>query len=392
MAVIDGMNINGTGYDIRDKVAVRFNDAQNLTDAQKAQGRTNIGAVALNQGVAQAGKALVVGEDGNVTTGDAVQIDATLAEAGQAADAAAVGTALDGKLAIQQGSENAGKALVVGTDGNVVANFAGISNAVKFALLSLLQHVAYIDDQCQMYYNLLYAALYGGGLYPQISVIYAPGNHVVYTDDNLDTLKDYLTVTYYETEHSTGEVLQDSDYTLSGVLTDGVCNVIVGYNNTFSVVQVEAVDVYDHWNWAFPGPVIKLVANLSVINTYNHIVINYNASASAKRRGFVAEKGISPYVITQDGTPTIYYPIPVPSEANKLTMRVLPETMQAYCYLVQYANGVYTQVATTDSYANVKSLEFEKGDGLFIVPLVRNQGNAQFVTEPESFTVTFEEV
>ena len=44
MAVIDGFNINGTSYDIRDDAAVRFDEAQTLTAAQKAQARTNIGA------------------------------------------------------------------------------------------------------------------------------------------------------------------------------------------------------------------------------------------------------------------------------------------------------------------------------------------------------------
>ena len=44
MAVIDGMNINGNAYDLRDKVAVRYNEAQTLTDAQKEQAKANIGA------------------------------------------------------------------------------------------------------------------------------------------------------------------------------------------------------------------------------------------------------------------------------------------------------------------------------------------------------------
>lgn len=42
--------------------------AQTLTDAQKAQARDNIGAVAVAQGVAHAGEFVVVGSDGNITT------------------------------------------------------------------------------------------------------------------------------------------------------------------------------------------------------------------------------------------------------------------------------------------------------------------------------------
>lgn len=161
---------------------VRFDANQELTDAQKEIARGNIdatsvaaleaqatattealaGKVALDQGVAQAGKMLVVDENGSVTTGDAVQIDDTLQQVGQAADAAAVGTALNGKVAVQQGSGNAGKALVVGEDGAVALGEAGVPERVKVALLDIAQHVAYIDDQGQRYYDALYAALYGG--------------------------------------------------------------------------------------------------------------------------------------------------------------------------------------------------------------------------------------
>lgn len=51
MAVIDGYNINGTVYDVRDKAAARFNEAQALTDEQKAQARVNIGAKGVQNAV-----------------------------------------------------------------------------------------------------------------------------------------------------------------------------------------------------------------------------------------------------------------------------------------------------------------------------------------------------
>lgn len=46
MAILDSFRINGTDYDLRDSNAVRFNESQNLTEAQKAQARENIGATA----------------------------------------------------------------------------------------------------------------------------------------------------------------------------------------------------------------------------------------------------------------------------------------------------------------------------------------------------------
>lgn len=62
MAVIDGFKINGTDYDLRDAVAVRFNEAQTMTDAQKAQARSNIDAVSTS--------------DQNTLSGNVVHVDA----------------------------------------------------------------------------------------------------------------------------------------------------------------------------------------------------------------------------------------------------------------------------------------------------------------------------
>ena len=47
MAVLDSFRVNGTDYDLRDSNAVRFNEAQTLTDAQKQVARGNIGAASL---------------------------------------------------------------------------------------------------------------------------------------------------------------------------------------------------------------------------------------------------------------------------------------------------------------------------------------------------------
>ena len=54
------------------------------------------GKVDISQGVAHAGEALIIGEDGNVTTGEAgVSVDTTLSIAGKAADAKATGDAIN---------------------------------------------------------------------------------------------------------------------------------------------------------------------------------------------------------------------------------------------------------------------------------------------------------
>lgn len=87
--------------------------AQTLTDEQKAQARENIGA----------GTSSFSGSYNDLTSKPTiptqVTIDSTLMQSGQAADSKAVGDALGTKLDKNQGTENAGKILGIGEDGNV---------------------------------------------------------------------------------------------------------------------------------------------------------------------------------------------------------------------------------------------------------------------------------
>ena len=175
--------------------AVRFDQDQNLTDAQKAVGRGNIDALGLKQGAANAGKVLLVGADGNVTLGDAVQIDATLQQAGQAADAAAVGTALAGKVAVNQGAANAGKVLLVGADGNVITGEGGIPEAVKSALLQCFEKVAWVNGSGQQYYDALYEALYASRVLSMDDIASSVGITGLTVDNNGSI--DYLSCAKY---------------------------------------------------------------------------------------------------------------------------------------------------------------------------------------------------
>ena len=52
MAILDKFRVNGTDYDLRDASAVRFNEAQTLTNAQKQAARGNISAASLDDIVA----------------------------------------------------------------------------------------------------------------------------------------------------------------------------------------------------------------------------------------------------------------------------------------------------------------------------------------------------
>lgn len=79
-----------------------------------------------------------------------------------------------------------------------------------------------------------------------ISAVFTQGDHTVYPDDDLDTLKPYLVVTATYSDSSTA-VIPSTDYTLSGTLSAGTSTVTVTYAGataTFSVT-VSIIDVRD---------------------------------------------------------------------------------------------------------------------------------------------------
>lgn len=118
---------------------------------------------------------------------------------------------------------------------------SGITSAVKTALLNLLAHVAYTDQNGQTYYDALEEALYP---LSSISAVFTQGENVVYNTDNLNSLKQYLVVTaIYEDSH-TDTV---TDYALSGTLTEGTSTITVSYmgkTTTFNVTVTAAPWLY----------------------------------------------------------------------------------------------------------------------------------------------------
>lgn len=89
---------------------------------------------------------------------------------------------MNGKLDKNLGSGNAGKALVVGSDGNVALGDTALSDDLKAALIQLAQKVVYTDANGQQYYNALYEALYNA---PAPSPTPGPGEwgYTLTTDD-----------------------------------------------------------------------------------------------------------------------------------------------------------------------------------------------------------------
>jgi len=110
------------------------------------------------------------------------------------------------------------------------------SNDAKSALVAVLQNLAYTTPSANEYYESLVSALFGVE-YPKITAVFNPGTHNVYQGDTLDSLRPYLTVTYYESEGSAGVAV--TAYTLTGELTEGTQTIVVSYQGcrtSFAVI------------------------------------------------------------------------------------------------------------------------------------------------------------
>ena len=163
-----------------------------------------------------------------------------------------------GAVAANQGAANADKLLGIGNDGSVVpvtspsasqiqdavddwlddhaSSIGGLSFAAKSALLACFRNVAWINDDGQTYYDALEDALFNGNEVVSISAVYTQSG-TVYITDTLDSLKADLVVTATYSDSSTATVAA-ADYTLSGTLTEGTSTITVSYGgktDTFSV-------------------------------------------------------------------------------------------------------------------------------------------------------------
>lgn len=112
---------------------------------------------------------------------------------------------------------------------------SGITPAIKTALLNCFAHVAWINEHGQDYYDALANALNPPANLQSITAVFNQGSAVIHEDDDLETLRQYLTVTAFYSDTTTQTV---TAYTLSGTLTVGTSTITVSYGgktDTFDV-------------------------------------------------------------------------------------------------------------------------------------------------------------
>ena len=134
-----------------------------------------------------------------------------------------------------------------------------LTDDVKQALLNCFAHVAWDGEHGQSYIDDLEDALYPVDL-ESISAVFTQGSAVIYDTDDLDSLRQHLTVTALYSDTTTRTV---TAYTLSGTLTEGTSTITVTYGG-----KTATFDVLVSVGWRYVPSMGKL-SEQSFINNYS---------------------------------------------------------------------------------------------------------------------------
>lgn len=226
-----------------------------------------------------------------------------------------------------------------------------------------------------------------------ISAAFDAGGNTIYTDDTLDSLKQYMTVTAHYSD-GTSETI--NNYTLSGTLTDGTSTITVAYDGKTTTVNIAGVvDFYNIWNWELNDGYLEIgtgsIGFLQGSSTLGLGINNGERNSLVRRFGYVP-KGKSPCKeLYQTGF--IGYPIPVPHNASRCTATILPSTLQIDLQFWKDNNdaqGTYTFVSNNSWSSNAETREISDSTDLYVAINIRKSDNSQFESEPESLVIAFQ--
>lgn len=269
----------------------------------------------------------------------------------------------------------------------------GLTEAVKSAMLQIAQKVAYIDEHGQDYYDALESALYPSE-YPLITAVFNAGSNVIYTDDTLNSLKQYLTVKYFETEESTGTVVPSANYTLSGALIEGTSTVYVAYNdlrtsfvinNVVNFYNIMERSVSDGLMSLRKGGVGQTSGGDARIVDYSQNYPRYSTYVTRGKRGMLANDST---------TITNYYPVPIPSGATTAKIDITPNTQ--YFSIQQFSYDEITEIYNKEKDSGWQisgttiQLELDKNVKFVTINLKYDSAGTSYPTVPTDVKITFE--
>ena len=271
-----------------------------------------------------------------------------------------------------------------------------LSHNAKVALLNCFRNVYYNNGNGEELYNQLAIAL-GGNTYPIIEVVFNLDGHNIYTDDTLETVKRYITVKYYENVTSDGIIISPNDYELRGELNEGLDVLTVIYGNLTSLVTVNVLNWHNISEWVYPSDIVTIEKGTlkapSANNNYS-IGINNTEPDINQYRIILTTKGDCKRFVDNNNVPTIYYPIPVPSNCNHFKVETT-NNIEARVTFVRFdeASNQYTVVYGSAWGLHGIEGNFASNDNLYIIPYCRVNANLDvFTTEPTNLKITLTEI
>ena len=272
----------------------------------------------------------------------------------------------------------------------------GLTDAAKLALLACFAHVAWQDNNGSYYYNALESAL-SGVEYPKIVAISSQGSAIVYNIDTIESVRQYIAVTYYESAQAPGEVV--SMYSLNGVLTPGNSKLIVSYNGLTTTVNINVTDWYNQYTWVYPSANMHVLAAEAELGNFNEIELrlNFSGNKPALRRSVVAVRGNEAlqYRDMSSDEYLQYYAIPVPVRATHVSVSMTPTNQPAIFAYVKNESGIYKfkkVFSYNDDYTSVTNWELPVGTDRALWVGARRPGGAVYSDQDlTAVTITFTE-
>lgn len=210
-------------------------DADTITDASVLRELNAIveGAETATQAAEDAEDAA----DRAEAAAQSLEIDDTLTQTGQAADAKAVGDAFANKVDKITGKGLSTEDYTTAEKAKLEGLEPGLSTEAKAALLVCLQHVLWSSEDGSEYYEALKEALNITKTLLSITATYISAGQTVYPYDTLDSLKEYITVTAVYSDGTQGSVDID-ECTLSGDLSSATSEILITYSEKTAQINV----------------------------------------------------------------------------------------------------------------------------------------------------------
>ena len=226
----------------------------------------------------------------------------------------------------------------------------GLTDDVKTALLNCFEHVAWIDDQGQTYYDELYSALHDG--LASISAVYTQTG-TVYNTDSLDVLRSDLVVIATYGDGTTRTV---TAYTLSGTLVVGTSTIAATYSgltDTFSVTVSANVIESITATFTQSGNVFTSSDLLDDLKPFLAVTAHYSNGDTEAVSNYTLSGNLnsatSIITVTYEGLTTTF----------SVSVAMLPSGYTAKSYVE--ANGTqYIQTSISETYMEGKGIRYKE--------------------------------